>query len=518
MTCSAGTFSTGTIDVSGQPDGPSLSITADHFDSAGNAATQASVTVNKDTLNDSVAITNAPDIDNSNELSYSISGTCSADGSSVSVTIDSLNFNTTCNLGLWTLSNLNVETIADSASVSVQADHLTAPTAMTTVAKDSAAPTVGISSSPDINTANEATYMVSGTCSENGEDVVLSIGGIPLTVSCGSGAWTSGANDVSGLSDSDAITITADHQNSSAVPANQAVAVVSKNTATPFVIELSVPSTLSDSADLTWSLVDPGGFTINDYEIQYRLSGTTTWLTFNDGVSTNTSESVTGLLPSSTYEFQVRVSYDSTFSSYSQLATGTTKPDSSLFDSPYKAMNVGGATNSNVVAFYDNTYVTLNGVTIPESPLSKGEVVNLSTSQFDIIDADQPIFTAGIRGSGGNTSKANIVWSPTSWAGKSFSFNAIRDNAQELSVFATEDAEVEVRQGSSVLATATLSANGSTVLNWSVYGSYQVVSTGTILAYHVSVNSGTRTVDPKPLLPSHTEIIGVPSSVDAAEL
>ena len=61
-------------------------------------------------------------------------------------------------------------------------------------------------------------------------------------------------------------------------------------------------------------------------------------------------------------------------------------------------MNVGGATTTNVVAFYDNTYITLNGVTIPQSPLTKGQGVNLTTSQYDIIDADQPIYTAGRRG------------------------------------------------------------------------------------------------------------------------
>ncbi|NQY99678.1 MAG: fibronectin type III domain-containing protein [Bdellovibrionales bacterium] len=512
--CSAGSFSTGTLELSGQADNPSFLITAGHVDAAGNSATQASVTVVKDTLSDTVAITSAPDIDNSNEFSYALSGTCSGNGSQVSVFVDSLSFNTNCNLGFWSLSSLNVSTVTDSASVLVTADHLTAPTASVNVAKDSAAPTVGFSSAPNINSTNEATYLVSGTCSENGQNVDVEIPGVtPFSVVCSSGSWTSGSRDVSGLADSDSITITADHQNASAVAANQAVQVVSKNTATPVVTSLSVPSTLSNSADLTWSVINPGGFTINDYEIQYRVSGTTTWLNFNDGVSTVTSATVTGLQPSTTYEFQVRVSYDSSFSDYSQLSSGSTKPDSTLFDSPYKAMNVGGATTSNIVAFYDDTYVTINGVTIPESPLAKGEVVNLpGTKQFDVIDADKPIFTAGRRGSGGNTNKANIVWSPTYWAGKTFSFNAIRDNAQELSIYATEAAYVEVRQGATVLATANLNAEEDTTLTWSVYGSYQVVSTGAILAYHISVRTGDRTVDPKPLLPSHTEIIGVPSS------
>ncbi|MCB0410925.1 MAG: fibronectin type III domain-containing protein, partial [Bdellovibrionales bacterium] len=320
--------------------------------------------------------------------------------------------------------------------------------------------------------------------------------------------WSSGSQDVSSLADSASITITADHST-----ATQAVVVVSKNTSTPSIANLTAPSTLSNSVNLSWSLIDPGGFTINDFQIQFRALGASTWLPFSDGINTLAVTTVDQLTASTSYEFRVRVKYNtSSFSSWSTPITALTKPNDPLFSSPYKAMNVGGATTTNVVAFYDNTYITLNGVTIPQSPLTKGQVVNLTTSQYDIIDADQPIYTAGRRGSGGNTSKANITWSPTSWAGKSFSFNAIRNSSQELYVFATEDAEVEVKQGSTTLATVTIAAGTTANLSWSTYGSYQVVASGTVLAYHISTSNGTQLVDPKPLLPSSYEIIGFPSS------
>lgn len=506
--CSSGTFNTGSIDVSIVPDSPSLVVSASHQDLAGNTALD-SVTVSKDTLTAMVAITSAPDITGLNETAYFVMGTCSQNGYSVSVSVDSINTVTSCASGGWSVGPLDVSSLADGPSLSVTADHDTATQASTTVAKDTASPTVAINSYPNIGLNNQGSYQITGSCGVNGQSVDLNIGGITLSVNCGSGAWSSGSQDVSGLADSSNITITADHST-----AIQAVRVVSKNTSTPSVTNLSSPSTLSNSVNLAWTLIDPGGFTINDYFLQYRIFGSPTWLPFSDGVSLSTSATVDSLNGSTTYEFRVRVQYDtSNYSEWSNPVQAVTKPDDPLFDSPYKAMNVGGATTTNVVAYYDDTYVTLNGVTIPESPLSKGEVVNMTTAQYDVIDADKPIYTAGRRGSGGNTAKANVTWNPTSWAGKSFSFNAIRDSSQELFIYATEDALVEVRQGSTVLASAsiTISSGQTANLSWNTYGSYQVVSTGTVLAYHISTANGTRLVDPKPLLPSSDEIIGIPS-------
>ena len=199
-------------------------------------------------------------------------------------------------------------------------------------------------------------------------------------------------------------------------------------------------------------------------------------------------------------------------SSWSQIASGETKPDDPIFNSPYKAMNVGGATTAKVVAFEDGTEVTLNDVVIAN--LNAGETHAFNTSQFDVIDADKPIYTAGRLGNfgAGANGKGNITFNPVAWAGKSFSFNATRFNAQKLPVYAIEDTTVEVYQGSLLLASTSLTAGTGGILSWSVYGSYQVVSTGTILAYHYSGGSGSLYADPKPLLPTHTEIIGIPSS------
>ena len=60
------------------------------------------------------------------------------------------------------------------------------------------------------------------------------------------------------------------------------------------------------SLSVSWKAPDDGGRGVTDYEVQYRLSGTSTWTTFSDGVSTTTSTSITGLSRSSAYEVRVR--------------------------------------------------------------------------------------------------------------------------------------------------------------------------------------------------------------------
>ncbi|MAZ48372.1 MAG: hypothetical protein CME65_07405 [Halobacteriovoraceae bacterium] len=520
-TCSSNVWTTGSVDVSGLADNPSLSITADHQAASGNNAVQAQVNVDKDSANAQVAITFAQNITAANDTDYVVSGTCTDNGQIVDVYIGALNFQPNCSGGNWTTGYVDVSSLTDNPAITITADHVTATQASTTVSKDTTGPVVTISSAPNINVGNELSYVASGTCSENGEIVDVYIDSLNFTPTCSSGTWTTGSQDVSSIPDGTGISVTADHETSGGTPATQASTTINKDSGSPTVADLSVPTTLSDSADLDWNLKDPGGYTIDDYIINYRVKGSSTWLVFSDGVSLATAAVVDGLLPSTTYEFRVRVQYDtSSFSEWTSTAEGTTKPDDPLFDSPYKAMNVGGSTDTSVVAYYDNTRVYLNGVEIASSPLSAGQVVRLSqapdsltTSRFDVIDADKPIFTAGRFGSGGNTSKGNVAWQPTAWAGTSFSFNSIRSNPQQLFIYATENATVTVKQGGTTLATTTISAGGNDNISWSVYGSYQITSTGTILAYHVSGNLGGGGVqDPKPLLPSHTQLIGFPSN------
>lgn len=509
-TCVGGGWTSGSVDVSGEPDTPSLAVALSGSDAYGNSSI-TSTSIYKLSNVPTVTIDSFSNIDQSNELTYSASGSCSQVGTPVSVSIGALSFTPNCSGGLWSLSNVNVSSLADNPSILFTADHSSATQASVSISKDTSLPTVSILSASNINASNEAYYQVTGTCSENGRlvNVSLDSGALSFSPTCSSGSWSIGLQDVSSLLDG-TISITADHDNASSVAANQAMVSVVKETSEPSVDNLQSPASYSDEIELSWDLLVPGGQVVEDYIICYRIEATPTWLTFNDGVSTNEYTSVTSLQASTTYEFRVKVVFDSgQESSWSNTISVDTKPDNTIFSSPYKAMNVGGATTAAVVALEDSTNVTLNDAFLVT--LDAGETHVFATSQFDVIDADGPIFTAGRRGSGSDTQKGNITFMPTAWAGKSFSFNAIRNNPQNLQVYAIEDAVVEVYNGNTLLDSASISAGAGANLSWSTYGSYQIQSTGFILAYHYS-GSGSTIVDPKPILPAHTEILGIPSS------
>ncbi len=60
------------------------------------------------------------------------------------------------------------------------------------------------------------------------------------------------------------------------------------------------------SVDLSWSPPSSdGGSPITDYLVEYRLSSGGVWATFSDGVSTNSTTTVTGLTNDTSYDFRV---------------------------------------------------------------------------------------------------------------------------------------------------------------------------------------------------------------------
>ena len=83
----------------------------------------------------------------------------------------------------------------------------------------------------------------------------------------------------------------------------------------PLLIEVrtrpSAPRSLAGTAvkkgvALTWKIpAEVNAGSITDYVVQYRLQGTTSWLTFREGVSTARSVKVTGLTTGRIYEFRV---------------------------------------------------------------------------------------------------------------------------------------------------------------------------------------------------------------------
>ena len=79
---------------------------------------------------------------------------------------------------------------------------------------------------------------------------------------------------------------------------------------------------------LSWTApTNNGGVAISDYVVEYSADGTN-WLTWNDGVNTNTSTTITGLNASTTYRFRVSAKNDG--SGYSGPGTTGTSATSAV--------------------------------------------------------------------------------------------------------------------------------------------------------------------------------------------
>jgi hypothetical protein len=69
---------------------------------------------------------------------------------------------------------------------------------------------------------------------------------------------------------------------------------------------LTVTNATPTSISLSWTAPNSdGGSPIVDYEIDYKLSSDNLWSNFNDGLTTNTNVTVTGLSPNTSYDFRV---------------------------------------------------------------------------------------------------------------------------------------------------------------------------------------------------------------------
>ncbi len=276
------------------------------------------------------------------------------------------------------------------------------------------------------------------------------------------------------------------------------------------ITDLLARSAYTTSVELTWSAPSDNGRAITDYLLRYRVKGDSAWISFEDGVSTLTSAEVMNLDDSTEYEFAV-IAYNGASSALSNIVSKETAVDDPFFEPDvYKAMNLGGAVESAVVAFEDNTVISLN--TTPLVTLNAGETHVFSSSQSDVIEADKPVFVAGRRGSAsaGDNFKGNMVWSYVEWSGKNFYFTGTRNKPHIISVYAFEDSQVTIKKGGSVLVDQAVLGGQAHTFSVNDYGGFELVSTGLIIAHMYSSGGGT-VIDPKPLLPESTDIVGIPS-------
>ena len=158
--CSSGSFSTGAVDLSSRPDGnltASLSIT----DTAGNASGNFNDTVLKETVPPTITLDPTVEINDSNQSSYSLSGTCDEDGT-LTGSFGALALSGNCSSGAFTLGPLNLSSESDGPvplSITVtDGNGNPSNTISTTVAKDTNHPTVSLGAVDNVIFDNQNSY------------------------------------------------------------------------------------------------------------------------------------------------------------------------------------------------------------------------------------------------------------------------------------------------------------------------------------------------------------------------
>ena len=165
----------------------SVAVSAQYSDVAGNVKVATPQTVEKDTQRPTVSISaSAPNISAATQASYSVSGTCSENGQSVTVTLAddsqtlSPSASVSCSSKQWT-AGFDATSLAEGSVTIAAATQDSSENAsfevVKNIVKDVTLPTLTLSQNPlpAINASNLITYSLSGTCSEQGQEVTLQI-------------------------------------------------------------------------------------------------------------------------------------------------------------------------------------------------------------------------------------------------------------------------------------------------------------------------------------------------------
>ena len=239
---SNGTFQTVNLDVTALPQG-AVALSATLVDAAGNTTTVTDATT-KDTVGPTLTIDTLDAISNGNKAAYAFGGTCESGGSAVGYTLVSgitLTGTAACAGGVYAVTGLDATGLTDgTVSFSVtQADSLANSTTTNgSVAKDAINPLLSLDALGVVNAANKAAYTVSGTCSENGRVVTITVGGLTATPTCTAGGFQV-VMDLTSLADG-ALTINGTHQDAVGNTATASV-VVAKDTVAPAAPSITAP-------------------------------------------------------------------------------------------------------------------------------------------------------------------------------------------------------------------------------------------------------------------------------------
>lgn len=287
------------------------------------------------------------------------------------------------------------------------------------------------------------------------------------------------------------------------------------------IVSMNVVTATDNSLKVGWPYPDDNGYPITDYTIQYKLASSSTWITINDGVNTTRRYTLTGLTAERDYHFRVRAFNGTNYGAWSPTLQAETLPSIDFVTTPYIAINVGGATLNQLVSFEDNNEIyygnnsasVFNDNSIISSSLDRGKVISVPANDFTMVRATKPFYIAGRLGSGGDTNKANVTWQTADWIGKNFLFSHNRSNPMKVKVYALTNSTVTVTKNGAVVAggSVVLSEENGHTFTISSYGSYEIESTGFLVAYGYANGNGSQYIDPKPFLPSSNDLVGIPS-------
>lgn len=260
-TCSSGAWSTN-VNLSSASDG-TVNLTIGHTDAAGNTAVTATIGITKDSLpptgnslliNGGAILTGTTNVSLSplstgaSQMYITNTAACSSGGA----------WETYSSGKSWTLPNSEAANTIYAKFRDLAGNETACVDA--TITHDSTIPVLTLTS-PDAltfaNVANVSSFTVSGACSANGQNVVIS-GALSGSTACTAGTWSISLN-ASGLGQGD-FTLTANHSTAAMVAAPAISRTFTKDTNPPTAnsIILNAAATHTNSSSVQLALASTG--------------------------------------------------------------------------------------------------------------------------------------------------------------------------------------------------------------------------------------------------------------------
>ena len=259
ISCAGRVWTHASIDTTSWTDNTNHTLSAALTDTVGNTGASVSKSVSKDTTSLAVDINPPTPINNANKGSYSVSGGCSSPTGTLTVTVggESPGTQPSCSNSRTWETTVDVSSVTDGGAVEISvglAGGGDTASASTTVLKDIVSPTLTITPPSAINSINQSSYSVSGTCpGAADQSIQVVIGGLNFKTNCASNNWTLESKNISTLTES-SITITADTTDAAGNAATQASASV--------VRDVIAPALTITTSNLNINAVNVGTYTL----------------------------------------------------------------------------------------------------------------------------------------------------------------------------------------------------------------------------------------------------------------